>query len=56
MRAGGDTSAPGGAGCRRGRQVPEAFSQVGSWYIGGHSLGGSMAAAWQSIRAFSMGW
>ena len=26
-------------------QVPEQFPQITDWYIGGHSLGGSMAAA-----------
>lgn len=26
-------------------EVPEAFPQVDKWYIGGHSLGGSMAAS-----------
>jgi len=28
-----------------GAEVPEAFPQVEKWYIGGHSLGGSMAAS-----------
>ena len=28
-----------------GAEVPETFPQVEKWYIGGHSLGGSMAAS-----------
>ena len=28
--------------------IPDAFPQVDSWYIGGHSLGGAMAAAYLS--------
>lgn len=28
--------------------IPEQFPQVGRWYIGGHSLGGSMAASYVS--------
>lgn len=27
------------------KEVPEQYPEVGDWYIGGHSLGGSMAAA-----------
>ena len=28
--------------------IPEAWPEVGSWYIGGHSLGGVIAASWLS--------
>lgn len=31
--------------------VQEAYPQIDSWYIGGHSLGGSMAAAYLSDHA-----
>lgn len=31
--------------------IPEQFPEIGSWYIGGHSLGGSMAASFVSKNA-----
>lgn len=31
--------------------IPERFPEIGSWYIGGHSLGGSMAASFISKHA-----
>ena len=31
--------------------IPEQFPQIGNWYIGGHSLGGSMAASFLSDNA-----
>ncbi len=31
--------------------IPEQFPEIGSWYIGGHSLGGSMAASFASKHA-----
>lgn len=31
--------------------VPEQFPEVGRWYIGGHSLGGSMAASYAAEHA-----
>ena len=30
---------------QRGAKVPEAFSEVASWFVAGHSLGGAMAAS-----------
>lgn len=36
------------------KDVMEDFPQVEHWYIGGHSLGGSMAAAW--LDGHSDGW
>ena len=29
--------------------IPERFSEVTDWYIGGHSLGGAMAA-WMNLQ------
>lgn len=31
--------------------IPERFPEVSRWYIGGHSLGGSMAASWAAVNA-----
>lgn len=31
--------------------IPEQFPEVGTWYIGGHSLGGSMAASYVADNA-----
>lgn len=31
--------------------IPEQFPEVGNWYIGGHSLGGSMAAGFAADNA-----
>lgn len=31
--------------------IPEQFPEIGSWYIGGHSLGGSMAASFGAKHA-----
>lgn len=31
--------------------IPEQFPEIGNWYIGGHSLGGSMAASFASKNA-----
>lgn len=31
--------------------IPEQFPEVERWYIGGHSLGGSMAASWAADNA-----
>ncbi len=31
--------------------IPERFPEIGSWYIGGHSLGGAMAASYAAHHA-----
>ena len=32
--------------CKMQSSIPERFSEVTDWYIGGHSLGGAMAASY----------
>ena len=41
----GDAASAGSADVHAADGIPDRYPEIGIWYIGGHSLGGSMAAA-----------